>query len=78
VVSVPFWIGRHDTPYKLGTVKLDIFGDTIADYNGGANNGAALDGVALIDMPVTMHRATATPWLTSPRPSAASMSAPPL
>jgi len=25
--------GRHDTPYKLGTVSLDIFGDTIADYN---------------------------------------------
>jgi predicted porin len=26
-------MGRHDTPYKLGTVSLDIFGDTIADYN---------------------------------------------
>ena len=43
-------IGRHDTPYKLSTVKYDIFGDTIADYNGGAGSGAApLDGVALID-----------------------------
>jgi predicted porin len=40
--------GRHDTPYKLGTVKLDIFGDTIADYNSGANNGG-LDNVDLID-----------------------------
>lgn len=28
-------MGRHDTPYKLGTVSLDIFGDTIADYNSG-------------------------------------------
>jgi predicted porin len=26
-------MGRHDTPYKLGTASLDIFGDTIADYN---------------------------------------------
>jgi len=26
-------MGRHDTPYKLGTASLDIFADTIADYN---------------------------------------------
>jgi len=26
-------MGRHDTPYKLGTGSLDIFGDTIGDYN---------------------------------------------
>jgi len=38
-----FVMGRHDTPYKLGTVSLDIFGDTIADYNTGR-----LDGVQLI------------------------------
>nr|VFJ99098.1 MAG: Outer membrane protein (porin) [Candidatus Kentron sp. LFY] len=25
--------GKHDTPYKLATAKLDIFTDTIADYN---------------------------------------------
>ena len=25
--------GTHDTPYKLGTGSLDIFGDTVADYN---------------------------------------------
>lgn len=37
-------MGRHDTPYKLGTVSLDIFGDTIGDYNLGR-----LDGVQLID-----------------------------
>jgi predicted porin len=29
-----FVMGRHDTPYKLGTASLDIFGDTIGDYNG--------------------------------------------
>lgn len=29
-----FLVGRHDTPYKLGTASLDIFGDTMADYNG--------------------------------------------
>lgn len=38
-----FVMGRHDTPYKLGTGPLDIFGDTIADYNTGR-----LDGVQLI------------------------------
>ena len=26
-------MGRHDTPYKISTGSLDIFGDTIADYN---------------------------------------------
>jgi len=26
-------LGKHDTPYKLATGKLDIFGDTAADYN---------------------------------------------
>ncbi|KAF0101573.1 MAG: outer membrane protein (porin) [bacterium] len=36
--------GRHDTPYKIATLKYDIFGDTLADYNLGR-----LDGVSLID-----------------------------
>lgn len=27
-------VGRHDTPYKLATLKLDPFGDTVGDYNG--------------------------------------------
>jgi predicted porin len=43
-------IGRHDTPMKISTGSLDLFGDTIADYNGngaddepdGAGNRAAL------------------------------------
>jgi predicted porin len=39
-----FIMGRHDTPYKLGTLPLDIFGDTIADYNTGR-----LDGVQLLN-----------------------------
>ncbi len=25
--------GRHDTPYKIATAKLDVFSDTHADYN---------------------------------------------
>ncbi|MDD3518299.1 MAG: porin [Chromatiales bacterium] len=25
--------GRHDTPYKLSTGRLDVFADTLADYN---------------------------------------------
>jgi len=29
-----FLMGRHDTPYKLGTASLDIFSDNIGDYNG--------------------------------------------
>ncbi|MCP5352414.1 MAG: porin [Chromatiales bacterium] len=34
-------MGRHDTPYKISTGSLDIFSDTIADYNAviGAYNG---------------------------------------
>ena len=30
-------IGRHDTPLKISTGSLDLFGDTVADYN---SNGA--------------------------------------
>jgi predicted porin len=26
-------VGRHDTPYKMSTGKLDLFADTLADYN---------------------------------------------
>lgn len=28
-----FFFGKHDTPYKMATANLDIFSDTIADYN---------------------------------------------
>lgn len=27
-------VGRHDTPMKISTGKLDLFADTMADYNG--------------------------------------------
>ncbi len=26
-------VGMHDTPYKIATSRLDVFGDTYADYN---------------------------------------------
>jgi len=29
-----FLVGRHDTPLKISSGKLDLFVDTIADYNG--------------------------------------------
>jgi predicted porin len=29
-----FLLGRHDTPMKISTGKLDLFSDTMADYNG--------------------------------------------
>jgi predicted porin len=29
-----FLVGRHDTPLKISTGKLDLFSDTVADYNG--------------------------------------------
>jgi predicted porin len=29
-----FLAGRHDTPMKISTGKLDLFSDTMADYNG--------------------------------------------
>ncbi|GAB6041197.1 porin [Endothiovibrio diazotrophicus] len=28
-----FVVGRHDTPFKISTGKLDLFGDEAADYN---------------------------------------------
>lgn len=45
-------MGRHDTPYKIATGSLDLFADTIADYNNhigsfyGANRGAGFDNRA--------------------------------
>jgi predicted porin len=39
-------LGKHDTPYKLGTAKLDIFADTAGDYNnivGNVNGSNAFD-----------------------------------
>jgi len=28
-----FLVGRHDTPYKMSTGSMDLFADTLADYN---------------------------------------------
>jgi predicted porin len=39
-------LGRHDTPYKLGTGSLDVFADTMGDYNsiiGSLNGTIAFD-----------------------------------
>lgn len=40
-----FVMGRHDTPYKLGTGSLDIFADTLGDYNGVAGGVDLVDSV---------------------------------
>jgi predicted porin len=37
------FIGKHDSPYKMATAKLDIFSDTIADYNNIIGNHMAVD-----------------------------------
>lgn len=40
--------GRHDTPYKLGTASLDIFADTMGDYNSIIGNmGSGLSAALL-------------------------------
>ncbi len=51
-------IGRHDTPYKLGTGSLDIFADTIGDYNG------RLDGVDLINATHDARAADAVAYIS--------------
>jgi len=45
-----FRVGRHDTPMKMSTGKLDQFGDTIGDYNGtiGFNDVRAARAIAYI------------------------------
>ena len=52
-----FLMGRHDTPYKLGTGSLDIFADTIADYNGGMAAGLATGRLAGVDLLMNGHDA---------------------
>ncbi len=36
-------LGRHDTPYKMSTGKLDVFSDTAADYNKVIGSPAGLE-----------------------------------
>jgi len=45
-----FLVGRHDTPLKISTGKLDLFADTMADYNGtvGFNDVRADNAIAYI------------------------------
>lgn len=43
-------LGRHDTPYKLATRKLDIFGDSIADNRsllGGVTSNTTVDSASV-------------------------------
>lgn len=40
-------LGRHDTPYKLATGGLDVFGDTMGDYNTIISN---VQGVVIRDL----------------------------
>ena len=45
-----FLVGRHDTPLKISTGKLDLFSDSMADYNGtvGFNDIRADNAIAYI------------------------------
>lgn len=54
-------MGRHDTPYKLATGKLDIFADSVGDYNAiiGAEDGSF--GSSLFDLRVDQTVAYITP-----------------
>ncbi len=38
-------VGRHDTPHKMATSRLDPFGDTYADYNNIVQNDVRADNV---------------------------------
>lgn len=43
-------LGRHDTPYKLATRKLDVFGDSIADNRallGGVTSNITVDSASV-------------------------------
>jgi len=46
-------LGRHDTPYKLATSKLDPFGDTAADYNAIIGRSSTKSAGALFDVRAT-------------------------
>ena len=43
-----FLLGNHDTPYKLGTNKLNVFGDSMGNYTSiiGASSGVAAGNAA--------------------------------
>jgi predicted porin len=37
-----FVMGRHDTPYKISTASLDLFSETVADYNGDGSDAGPI------------------------------------
>jgi len=43
-------LGRHDTPYKLGTGSLDPFADTIGDYNSIIGRSSGFADTATFDV----------------------------
>lgn len=56
-------LGRHDTPYKIATRKLDVFGDTIADNRslmGGVSLSAAQLAVAALPAVGTLGASAAS------------------
>lgn len=46
------FVGRHDTPYKIATRKLDMFADGIADNRGNQSSGATLGAGAVFPSPM--------------------------
>jgi len=69
-----FLMGRHDTPYKLATGRLDLFADTVADYNGdgGALSSAGKDGFTQLVMNAHDHRSNNAVAYISPNFSGSS------
>lgn len=54
-------LGIHDTPYKLSTIKMDVFADTMGDYNAviGNVNGTSNFDVRAKDTVVYLSRSWA-------------------
>jgi predicted porin len=61
-------VGRHDTPYKLATGRLDLFADTVADYNGdgGALLNTGKDGFVQLALAAHDHRSNNAVAYVSP------------
>jgi predicted porin len=56
-------IGRHDTPLKISTGALDLFSDTIADYN---NNGADDEPIGAGNLTAFVPTDTVSEWAAIP------------
>lgn len=69
--------GRHDTPYKLSTGRLDPFADTVADYNGdgGALGTTGKDGFTQLVHATHDHRSNNAVAYISPNFSGFSFAA---